>query len=85
MPLTRIFMFMKAGLQHKISADRSLPLWGLSLVPPPIPPVTTIKQCFGYSLLGFELGLQLFESKVGRPKVLVVVFGELTVPLGSRF
>jgi len=31
-----------------------------------IPLVTTIKQFFANSLLGFELGL--FESKVGRPK-----------------
>jgi len=65
MPLTRSFMFMKAGLQHKISAGHFLSLWGLSLVPSPIPLVTTIKQFFANSLLGFELGL--FESKVTTP------------------
>ena len=37
MTLARIFMFMRSRLQHEISAGRFLSLWGLSLVPPPIP------------------------------------------------
>jgi hypothetical protein len=60
-PLTRIFRFMKSGLQHEISAGRFLSLWGLSLVPPHSAAKTT-EQFFANSLLWFEQKLKTWNS-----------------------
>ena len=83
-PLTRIFMFMKSGLQHEISAGRFLSLWGLSPVPPPISALTSIEQFFPNSLLGFEQMLKNWNSDALNVYFLSN-FVHFTVPLFSRF
>ena len=79
-PLTRIFMFMKSGLQHEISAGRFLSLWGLSLVHPPFPDCEDDRDLFFQNhCYGFEQ--RLFELKVRRPKFTVF----WRVPLNWQF